>query len=208
MAAMSKVVELRQRGVRARVREAHDTRALVRLWRNEHEAASFTGLVAGVGKEFFLLWVLGDYIGFDGLYALRYRDVTEIEVPDKNTRFLERAMALKEVKPEWPLDFALDDVEGVVRSAAQHVAAIAVHVDTEGEDEVCYVGRLLGFEADGFLVQEITPDAEWLRESSFFGFDEVSAVALRGPYHEALLQVAGPPPDDIVPSTRDSGSVH
>lgn len=208
MAAMSKIVEMKQRGVRARLREAHESRVLVRLWRNELEAASFTGLVAGLGKEFFLLWVLGDYIGFDGLYALRYRDVTEIEVPDHHSKFLEKAMALKEMKPEWPTDFALDDVEGLVRWAAKHVGAIAVHVDTEEEDEVCYVGRLLGFEADGFLVQEITPDAEWLRESSFFGFDEVSAVSLRGPYQEALLQVAGPPPDDIVPSTRDSGSLH
>ncbi len=205
---MNKVVELKQRGIRARIREAQETRALVRLWRNELEAASFTGFVAAIGKEFFLLWVLGDYIGFDGLYALRYRDVTEVEVPDKNHRFLERAMALRQVVPEWPENFALDDVEGVVRSAAANAGAIAVHVDTEGEDEVCYVGRLLGFEPDGFLVQEITPDAEWLRETSFFGFDEVSAIALRGPYHQALLEIAGTPPDDVRPFNRDQGSLH
>lgn len=205
---MTKVVELRQRGLRARIREAQESGALVRLWRAEHEAASFSGYVAALGKEFFLLWALGDYIGFDGLYALRYRDVTEIEVPDKNAGFLAKAMKLRSIEPDWPKDFALDDVEQVVRSAAQHARVIGVHVDTEGEDEVCYVGRLLGFDGEGILLQEITPDAEWLRETSFFGFDEVSAVALRGPYHEALVEVAGPPPDDVRPFNRDRETFH
>jgi len=53
---MTKVVELRQRGLRARIREAQESGALVRLWRAEHEAASFSGYVAALGKEFFLLW--------------------------------------------------------------------------------------------------------------------------------------------------------
>ena len=92
---MSKIVQMKQRGVRAKLREAHETGAMVRLWRAEHEVASFTGFVVGMGKEFFLLWALGDYIGFDGIYALRHRDVTEIEVPDKNALFLVKAMALK-----------------------------------------------------------------------------------------------------------------
>lgn len=205
---MTKVVELRQRGVRARVREAHESGALVRLWRAELEPASFTGYIAALGKEFFLLWALGDYIGYDGLYALRYRDVTEIEVPDKNHGFLEKAMKLRGIERAWPAAFALDDVAQVVRSASQNARVVGVHVDTEGEDEVCYVGRLLGFEADGFLVQEITPDAEWLRESSFFGFDEVSAIAFGGPYHEALAEVAGPPPDDVRPLNRDRETFH
>jgi hypothetical protein len=205
---MSKVVELKQRGLRAQLRSAHERGTLIRLWRAELEAASFSGYVAGLGKDFFLIWALGDYIGFDGLYALRYRDVTEIEVPDSNHGFLEKAMALRGIEAEWPDDFALDELEPLVRSAASHAPVFAVHVDTEGEDEVCYVGRLLGFEADGFLMQEITPDAEWLRESSFFGFDEVSAIALRSPYHQALAEVAGPPPDDVRPPQRDHGTLH
>lgn len=205
---MSKVVELKQRGARAKIREAAEKRILIRLWRDGHEAASFSGYVAGLGREFFLLWAIGDYVGFDGLYALRYKDVSEIESPDKSAPFLEKAMILRDIKPEWPTDFELDDIEGVVRSAARHASVLAVHVDSEGDDEICYVGRLLGFEPDGFLVQEITPDAEWLREASFFGFEEVSAIGIRGPYHTTLAEVAGTPPDDIRPFSRDRGSVH
>lgn len=201
------VIEMKAQGVRARLREAAETGALIRLWRGRHESGSFTGYVAGVGREFFLLWAVGDYIGYDGLYALRHRDITELEVPDKNAGFIEKAIALKGLRPELPRDWQLDDVEALVRSAAALRPVIAVHVDTEGEAEMCYVGRLLGFEADGFNVQEITPDAEWLRESSFFGFDEVSAIAVSSPYNDALEMVAGTPPDDIVPA-RGHGVTH
>lgn len=205
---MSNVVKLKQRGVRAQLREAATARTLIRLWRDDHEVASFSGYVAALGQEFFLMWAVGDYIGFDGLYALRYRDVSELEMPDKSARFFEKAMALRGITPSWPENFALDDVENVVRSASALGGVIAAHVDSEGDDEVCYVGRLLGFESDGFLLQEITPDGEWLREASFFGFDEVSAIGCMGPYHTALAEVAGTPPDDIRPFSRDHGSVH
>lgn len=205
---MGKVVELKSQGMRARLREAYEKGTLVRLWRGNLEAGSFTGYVAGIGREYFLLWTLGDWIGFDGLYALRHRDVTELEVPDANAAFLEKAMALKGLKPELPRDVPLDDVEALVRAVAQLKPVISVHVDTEGAQEVCYVGRLIGFEPDGFLLQEIDPDANWLRESSFFGFDEVSAIALATPYNDALAMVAGEPPDDVQPAPRGQGVTH
>jgi len=71
---------------------------------------------------------------------------------------------------------------------------MCVHVDTEDEHEVCYIGRPLGIEDDGFTLQEITPDAEWLREPSFFGWDEISTVSFDEPYAQVLLDVSGQPP--------------
>jgi hypothetical protein len=200
---MKKITELKQRGIRASLREAFESQSLLRLWRFSNEAASFTGYVAGMGKEFLLLWVLGDYIGFDGMYVLRYRDITGMESPDKNAGFLIKAMNLKQVKAEFPKDFVLDDVEGVIKSASEKAPLIAVHVDSESDMEVCYIGRLLSFEPDGFLLQEISPDAEWQTEASFFAFEEVSAVAFDGPYLEVLAQVAGVPPEDVLPFSRD-----
>ena len=81
-----------------------------------------------------------------------------------------------------------------MRAAAEHAAVIGVHVDNEEETEVCYIGRLLNIEDDGFNLQEITPDAEWLREPSFFAWDEVSTISYDEPYAQALLDVAGQPP--------------
>ena len=191
---MSKIVELRPKSVPARLREALRERTLVRVWREQMEPGSFTGYVIAVGKDRFLLWVLGDYIGFDGYFVLRYRDVTRLEAPDQHASFLERAIALRKLAVEYEAEFPLDDFRDAVAAAAAKAPVISVYVDTEAENEVCYIGRLLGFDADGFSLQEISPHAEWLREASSFGLDEVSAISMLEPYAIALCEVAGEPP--------------
>lgn len=191
---MSKIVELRPKSVPARLREALRERTLVRVWREQMEPGSFTGYVTAVGKDRFLLWVLGDYIGFDGYFVLRYRDVTRLESPDQHASFLERAIALRKLEPKYQIDFPLDDFREAVTAAAAQAPVISVYVDTEAEMEVCYIGRLLGFDSDGFSLQEISPHAEWLREPSSFGLEEVSAISMQEPYALALCEVAGEVP--------------
>ena len=194
MNAVNNVIELKNTGQRAQLREAQQKRTLVRLWREELEHGSFCGYVGGVGREFFLLWVVGDAITYDGMYIMRHRDITELEAPDTHHSFIEKALALKGILPRVPRGFPLDGIRDVVQAAGQLAPVIGVHVDSEEEAEVCYVGRLLGVEEDGFTMQEITPDAEWLREASFFSWDEVSTISLEDGYAQSLLAVAGTPP--------------
>ncbi|MBB3226642.1 hypothetical protein FHW69_001232 [Luteibacter sp. Sphag1AF] len=191
---MGKIIQLKTNGQRASLREAQETQQLIRLWRGELEHGSFCGYVGGVGREFFLLWVIGDGISYDGMYIMRHRDISELEVPDKHQEFLQKALALKGIVPTPPADFPLDDIGQVVEAASKHAPVIGVHVDSEDEAEVCYIGRLVSVEEDGFNMQEITPDAEWLREPSFFSWDEVSTVSLEDAYAQSLLAVAGDPP--------------
>ena len=191
---MGKISECKNTGQRAQGRAAATTGQMVRLWRSELEHGSFCGYVGGVGREFFLMWVLGDSVNYDGLYVMRHRDVGELEVPDKHHIFLEKALALKQMKPEWPEAFPLDDIREVVQAAALCTPVIGVHVDSEDEAEVCYIGRLIDVDDEGFRMQEISPDAEWLTDASFFGWDEVSTVSIGDGYAQSLLQVAGAPP--------------
>lgn len=195
MILMADILPFKSSGMRPLLRQALEQRQLVRVWRENMEHGSFCGYVGGVGREFFLLWVLGDNLSFDGLYALRHRDVTEIEAPDTHHKFLEKALALNDIQPDLPRDFALDDTAGVVSSATSHSPVISVHVDGEDEADICYIGRLVAVEDDGFNLQEVTPDATWLREPSFFAWEEVSTVSCADPYAKALIQVAGKPPE-------------
>jgi len=205
MAIMGNVIELKTTSRRAQLREAQESRQLVRLWREGLEHGSFCGYVGGGGREFMLLWVVGDTITYDGLYVMRHRDVTELEAPDKHHAFMEKALALKQLVPELPKAFPLDSIREVVQAAGHRAPVIGVHVDSEDEAEVCYIGRLVGVEEDGFTLQEISPDAEWLREASFFAWDEVSTISMDDGYAQALLAVAGTPP----PLTQgDSGVGH
>ena len=191
---MGKVIQLKTNGQRASLREAQDSRQLIRIWRGELEHGSFCGYVGGVGREFFLLWVVGDGVSYDGMYIMRHRDISEFEAPDKHAGFLEKAMALKGIVPAPPVDFPLDDISQVVKTASTMAPVIGVHVDSEDEAEVCYIGRLVSVEEDGFNMQEITPDAEWLREPSFFAWDEISAISMEDAYATSLLAVAGDHP--------------
>ena len=191
---MGKVIELKTTGQRAQLREAQQQQQLIRLWRGELEHGSFCGYVGGVGREFFLLWVVGDAITYDGMYVMRHRDITELEAPDKHAIFMEKALAMKQLLPRPPRGFPLDDIREVVQAAAKQAPVIGVHVDSEDEAEVCYIGKLISFEDDGFYMQEISPDAEWLREASFFSWDEVSTVSIEDGYAQALLAVAGTAP--------------
>jgi hypothetical protein len=191
MSAMSNVIQLPSTGPRQQLRAAMQRGELVRVWRGDLEDGSFCGYVAGIGMEFLLLWVVGDQISFDGLYAMRLRDITEVEAPEAHHAFIGKALTLRKIFPRLPRDFPLDSIDQVVRAAAEHAAVMGVHVDSEEETEVCYIGRLLNIEEDGFNLQEITPDAEWLREPSFFAWDEVSTISFDEPYARALLDVAG-----------------
>lgn len=191
---MGNVIELKTTGQRAQLREAQQKHQLVRLWRGELEHGSFCGYVGGVGREFFLLWVVGDGITYDGMYVMRHRDVSELEAPDKHAVFMEKALALKHLMPRPPRGFPLDDIRSVIQAAAAQAPVIGVHVDSEDESEVCYIGKLISVEEDGFNLQEISPDAEWLREASFFSWDEVSTVSIEDGYALSLLAVAGTPP--------------
>ncbi|HEV2540678.1 MAG TPA: hypothetical protein VGU03_13380 [Frateuria sp.] len=191
---MGKVIELKTTGQRAQLREAQQQQSLIRLWRAELEHGSFCGYVGGVGREFFLLWVVGDGITYDGMYVMRHRDVSELETPDKHHVFMEKALKHKQLLPRTPRGFPLDSIREVVQAAGKLAPVIGVHVDSEDEAEVCYIGRLVDVEEDGFTLQEISPDAEWLREASFFAWDEVSTISMEDGYAQALLAVAGAPP--------------
>jgi hypothetical protein len=191
MSAMGNVIQLPSTGPRQQLRAAMQAGELVRVWRGNLEEGSFCGYVAGMGMEFLLLWVVGDQISFDGLYAMRLRDITEVEAPEAHQVFIGKALAIRKIIPRLPRDFPLDGIDQVLRATAEHAAVMGVHVDSEEETEVCYIGRLLNIEEDGFNLQEITPDAEWLREPSFFAWDEISTISFDEPYAQALLDVAG-----------------
>ncbi|MCW8808688.1 MAG: hypothetical protein OQK79_11320 [Rhodanobacter sp.] len=199
---MSNIIELKNTGQRAQLREAQQQQTLVRLWREELEHGSFCGYVGGVGREFFLLWVVGDGITYDGMYVMRHRDISELEAPDKHHAFFEKALALKHILPQPPRGFPLDNIRDVIQAAGAQAPVIGVHVNSEDESEVCYIGRLDSVDDDGFHLQELSPDAEWMLEASFFSWDEVSTVSIEDGYALSLLAVAGPAPA-LVPS--DSG---
>lgn len=191
---MATILEFKSGNLRAQLREAMQQHTMVRLWRGELEHGSFCGYIGGVGREFILLWVIGDNLTDDGIYIMRHRDITELEAPERHHAFMAKALALRGIEPRLPHDFPLDSVQDAVHAAGAMLPVIGVHVDTEEEEEVCYIGHLVSSDDEGFYLQELSPDAEWMRQASFFGWDEVSTLSLDDGYAQGLLAVAGPAP--------------
>lgn len=206
---MAKILPFKSRGMRPLLREACRTRQLVRLWRERLEAGSYCGYIGDIGQAYFSIWVLGDNLAFDGIYILRQRDITDLEAPDRHRVFLEKAIELNGLEPRFPPGLRLDDARGMIESVAANAGVMSVRVDNDNpdEDDICYVGRLVALEDDGFSLQEITPEASWLREPSFFGWDEISTVCLADPYAEVLARVAGAAPP-LSNSDTGLGRVH
>lgn len=201
---MAKILEFKTSGLRAQLREAQDQQTMVRLWRDGLEHGSFCGYIGGVGREFILLWVVGDCLTDDGIYVMRHRDITELESPERHHAFMAKALALKGIAPRLPQGFPLDSVRDAVAAAGAMSTLIGVHVDTEEEEEVCYLGHLTSMDDDGFYLQELSPDAEWMRQPSFFAWDEVSTLSMDDGYAQSLLAVAGPAPA-LEPDSADIG---
>jgi hypothetical protein len=191
---MAKIIEFKTRGLRAELREAQQNHTMVRLWRGALEHGSFCGYVGGVGREFILLWVIGDGLTDDGIYVMRHSDITELEAPEAHHAFMAKALALKGITPNLPHGFPLDSIRDAVKAAGAMAPVMGVYVDSEEAGEVCYIGRLARIEDDGFYLQELSPDAEWMRQASFFAWDEVSTLCIGDGYAQALLAVAGPAP--------------
>lgn len=191
---MADILPFKTTSTRPQLRDAMLRRQLVRVWRGNMEHGSFCGYITGIGQQFVLLWVLGDNLQFDGMFALRHRDITDIEAPDAHHRFLEKALASNGLEATVPADIELDSAQDLIRSASRGAPIVSVHVDNEEEADICFLGRVIGLEDDGFLLQEVNPDAEWLREPSYFGWDELSTVVWDDPYGRALFQIAGEPP--------------
>ncbi|MGH8125849.1 MAG: hypothetical protein ACREPK_08380, partial [Rhodanobacteraceae bacterium] len=68
---MGKVLKFQSASPRPKLRGALQRHDLVRIWRGDLEEGSFCGYLAGIGREWLLMWVIGDQISFDGLYAMR-----------------------------------------------------------------------------------------------------------------------------------------
>ena len=191
---MSKILQLKMTSQRALLREAQQNRKLVRLRHKKLEFGSFCGYVGGVGREFVLLWTINDALYYDGMYAMRHCDITELEVPDKRHAFVRKVLAIKKIEPKTPGNFPLDTIHEVIQGAGQRSPVISVYINSEEDSEGCYVGRFLGVEENGFTLQGISTDAVWMSEPSCFTWDKVSTVSMEEGYTQALLMVAGDPP--------------
>ncbi|MGA9334979.1 MAG: hypothetical protein WBV39_11935 [Rudaea sp.] len=187
------VVQFRGRGVRAQLREAMDERVPLQIARERTAPGWVHGYAIGLSSEFCLVAEVSDTMRFDGFIVVAVGDVTSVE-QDPGRKFVERALQMNEQQIPGLPDFRLDDWQSVAESAARMEPLIALNMLDEENGEVSYIGRLVGAQADGLILQEIDPNAIWYPDTGGYEFPGIGSIGFGTAYMNLLAQVAGNPP--------------
>lgn len=192
------VVQFRGRGTRAQLREALEDRVPVQIARSQVSPGWVHGYVIGLSTEFCLIAEVSDAMQFDGFLALAVGDIDMVE-QDPGKEFVEKALQLNgERIPQLP-DFKLDDWQTIAESAARATPMISLNMLDDENGEVSYIGRLVGAEHDGLVLQEVDPNAVWYPDTGIYEFPAIGSIGFDTQYMLLLAKIAGMPPVPLPP---------
>ena len=198
---MSKSKTRRASDVRGRLEKALKKQSLIRVARSIRRSDHIDGFVVAIGKTWVLLANLDHRIHLDGYVALRIEDVSKVDRRGGPETFVGRALA---ARGEWPpvsVDVELDEIAGLIRTAAAVAPLVTLHIEVE-DPTVCFIGRPLRISRKSVRLLEINPQAEWWDQSTKWSFADVTRLDFGGGYEEALALIGGDPPRDGAPEHK------
>lgn len=191
---MGRIHTFPARGFRAQLRQAMAQEDVVQVSRGQHEMRILVGRVMGVGKDFFLLWLIDESLRFGGLMAVRHEDVTEVMNSSMEAELCKRALALQGLTPTVPEGLALDTVEDVVTTLGAFDPTLSLEVDERETDEEfgmsIFIGQWVNPAPQGFEMLEINPEGAWEPEPSYFSWEEIRSVLILDHYAMIHHQLA------------------
>lgn len=151
------------------------------------------GFVTGVGAAWVALAKLDDRVRPDGWSLLRLSDIKSVSIDPDPSCFEIRALQARSLWPPTPTDVALDDVVGLVSSAARADPVITVFVEDD-RPHICWIGSVMSVGEQTLRLLEIDTQGEWRRKSRAIDLEDITRIEFGGGYEEALRLVSGPPP--------------
>jgi hypothetical protein len=183
-----------KQAIRARIADAQQRQALVRVRRWIPDADQREGFVVATSRRWVLLATLSDRITLDGWTALRVKDVQAVTVDPEEDCFEVRALQARGQWPPRPADgLDLSALPDLLRSAAAVEPMVSVYREFERPD-ACWIGAPLDVSDSVLSLLEVNVAGGWARKPRRFDLDDITRVDLGGGYEEALSLVAGPPP--------------
>ena len=121
-----------------RLRRAAESQALVRIKRSPRNADRVDGIVVAVGSKWALIADTGDGGFFEGLVAVRVKDVVKVE---KDSSFEERfARTRPERPPTAPADLDLDTTAGLLRGMSAISPLLAIEQERRFHSRMMWIG--------------------------------------------------------------------
>ncbi|BCJ39600.1 hypothetical protein GCM10010168_79450 [Actinoplanes ianthinogenes] len=144
-----------------RLRRAAESQALVRIKRSPRNADRVDGIVVAVGSTWALIAHTGDGGFFEGLVAIRVKDVVKVK---NDTSFEER---FARTQPEWPptapADLDLDTTAGLLKGMSALSPLVAIEQEKRFHTQMAWIGVVDKVTKRWLWLREVRPNATWCK---------------------------------------------
>lgn len=175
-----------------RLRRAAECQALVRIKRSPRNADRVDGIVVAVGAEWGLIARTGDGGFFDGLVAIRVKDVVKVR---KDTSFQER---FARTRPEWPptapAGLDLDTTAGLLRGMSAISPLLAIEQEGRFHSQMMWIGVVDEVTKRWLWLREVRPNATWRKRPFGYELRRITKASISDRYLIALAAIAGAGP--------------
>lgn len=162
---------------------------LLTIAREDVDERPLFGYVVARSRKLLVLHYLSDDYRLDGWRIVRTEDVTRSSRHFSTADVAERSLRLKRQRPRVPCALDLSTMPKLIASVQAAFPIIVIHREalTVNEAEVGLV-RLSG--ARSYVLQWITPEAEWEPDHRRFRYADITMVGFGGEYETTLVRVA------------------
>lgn len=170
-------------------------------FRTPYESGSVDGYVLGIGKEFFLVAILGDGFRYDGYACFRIKDVRGLEVPSKRSDVYERVLKARKLKTPATPPLRLGSLRNLLISANKHFPLVTIATEKQYPNE-CYIGRIVSITDKHLSLLEIDADASWDETPYKYALNQITNVRLGSDYQNGLNEISPFPNMSAFPKTE------
>jgi hypothetical protein len=175
-----------------RLCRAAKCQALVRIKRSPRNADQVDGIVVAVGSKWALIAHTGDGGFFEGLVAIRVKEVVTVR---RDSSFEERfARAQPEWPPTAPAELDLDTTAGLLRGMSAISPLVAIEQERRFQSPMTWIGVVDQVTRRWLWLREVRPDATWRKRPLGFKLRRITKVFISNRYLTALAAIAGTGP--------------
>ncbi|WP_110240177.1 hypothetical protein [Nocardioides gilvus] len=166
---------------------------LVNISRSPRNADRVDGFVVAMGSKWVLIAQTRDGGYFDGLTAVRLRDV--VKVADDST-FAERfARSQPQWPPSAPEDLDLGKTRRLIETLSKASELIGIEQERRHKSAMQWIGAVDEIESGWLWLREVRSDATWHDEALGYKLSRITKVVVLNDYQLGLTAIAGQVPD-------------
>jgi hypothetical protein len=178
-----------QAEVEERLVAALSASRIIRIVRSPPNTDLVSGIPLAIGSKWVLLLETGDGGYFDGIVALRLKDIVKVK---KDSSFESR---FAQTQPGWPPtapeDVNLDNTRSLINDLSRISPLLGIEQERRHHSSMRWIGVVTEMR-DGWLrLHEVRPDATWHAHPLAYKLKSVTKVNILDRYLIALSSIAG-----------------